>query len=111
MIDLDDVRHIAIPAHPRQPAGQPAEIGFELFSDSAGHVFPVGFSTVGKLVAALGQAQPWIVLPARFYAELMSRSGYGPTYIDPPMSGGAGKWRRRSDVDIASVAAIAKALG
>ncbi|GAA1982831.1 hypothetical protein GCM10009738_72150 [Kitasatospora viridis] len=85
---------VYIPAHPRyadQPGVAP-QIGFELLHSTLGGPIPVAFTTVEKLVAALGPAQPWIAAPARSYVQLMRRAGYAPVYLDPQVPPGARTW-------------------
>lgn len=86
---------VFVPAHPRHPAdpSRRPEIGFELLGRQDGsRPVPVAFTDVRKLVAALGDAQPWIAVPVRWFVELMRDSGFGRTYLDPEVEPGTPTW-------------------
>ncbi|MFG1812012.1 SAV_915 family protein [Streptomyces sp. NPDC049040] len=80
-----------IPAHPRYPAdpAQPPGVGFEFLTQPrTGAPVPVAFTTLDALVAALGESQPWIAMPAEPFAELMRRNGFGRVSVDPVVASG-----------------------
>jgi hypothetical protein len=56
---------VIVPAHPLPP-GEEGDLAFETRQDeeSGVTVLPV-FSTVPRLVQALGHAQPWVAMPPR----------------------------------------------
>jgi hypothetical protein len=91
--DLAPDTRLFIPAHPRypaDPAGTPG-LGFEFLTDPATRSpVPVAFTTLDALVAALGESQPWIALPAGPFAELMRRNGFGRVKVDPVIEPGGG---------------------
>lgn len=79
-----------VPAHPRPPAGpaQEAAVGLALQTVPAtGELVAVAFTTLDALVAALGECQPWITLPAGRLAELVSRGGLARMSINPVRPG------------------------
>jgi hypothetical protein len=80
-----------VPAHPRYPAdpGQPPGVGFEFLTrPRTGAPVPAAFTTLEALVAALGENQPWIAMPAEPFAELMRRNGFGRVTVDPVLAPG-----------------------
>ncbi|MCC9309011.1 SseB family protein [Kitasatospora sp. RB6PN24] len=85
---------VYVPAHPRYPADPQVapQIGFELLQSSLGGPVPVAFTSTEKLVAALGEAQPWIAVPARSFVQLMRGAGYAPVYLDPELPPGTRTW-------------------
>lgn len=81
---------VAAPAHPGVPGSD------ELLLEARplpghGKVLPV-FSTVGKLVAALGQSQPWAVLPLERAREMAAAAGVELVALDPVMSPETWQW-------------------
>ena len=81
---------VAAPAHPAAPGSG------ELFLEARrlpgyGRVLPV-FSTVGRLVAALGPSQPWAVLPLHRVRKMTAAAGVGLVALDPVMSPETWKW-------------------
>lgn len=89
--DLAPDTRLYVPAHPRYPA-DPAQvpgIGFEFLTrPETGDPVPVAFTTLDALVAALGESQPWIAMPAEPFAELMRRNGFGRITVDPVVAPG-----------------------
>lgn len=75
-----------VPAHPRVAAdpGQPAGIGIELQTDAAtGELVAAVFTSLDALVEALGESQPWVVLPAAVLAGIVRRHDVERVSIDP----------------------------
>jgi hypothetical protein len=82
---------VVAPAHPAIADGQP-DIVFELRqSADAPAVLPV-FSSVHKLVEALGEAQPWVALPLLKVRELAEAGGVHTVVLDPDVQPGAWRW-------------------
>jgi type III secretion system (T3SS) SseB-like protein len=82
---------VIAPAHPAPH--QHAEIVFETRPGGAGaEVLPV-FSSVRRLVAAFGPAQPWLALPLRTVRELAAAGGIGEILLDPEVPAGAWRWQ------------------
>jgi hypothetical protein len=82
---------VTVPAHPGAPGSG------ELFLEARKlpgnrRVLPV-FSTVGKLVDALGQAQPWAMLPLERARQMATVAGIDVVALDPVMSPETWKWR------------------
>lgn len=81
------------PAHPDVRPGHEADVAFEVrqMSDGA-RGLPV-FTTVQKLVAALGREQPWVALPLRNAQVIMGGAGVDRVVIDPGEEPGAWRWQ------------------
>lgn len=82
---------VAVPAHPGAPGSG------ELFMEARRlpgnrKVLPV-FSTVGKLVDALGQLQPWAMLPLERARQMAVAAEIDVVALDPVMSPETWKWR------------------
>jgi hypothetical protein len=82
---------VTVPAHPGAPGSG------ELFLEARKlpgnrRVLPV-FSTVGKLVDALGQALPWAMLPLERARQMATVAGIDVVALDPVMSPETWKWR------------------
>lgn len=75
-----------VPAHPRVAADpeQRPGIGIELQSDAgSGELVAAVFTTLDALVDALGEDQPWIVLPAGLVAEFVRQHDVDRISVDP----------------------------
>ena len=57
-----------------------------------GRVMPA-FSTVSRLVAALGPHQPWVALPLRNLQEIMGGAGVYTVVLDPQPEPGGRRWQ------------------
>jgi hypothetical protein len=80
------------PAHP-QVRGDRKDVVFEVRQLADGRpVLPV-FTSVQRLVAVLGEAQPWVCLPLREVRALMGLSTVEQVLIDPDVERGAWRWR------------------
>lgn len=79
---------VIVPAHPAAHR----EIEFEIRENlsTGAPVLPV-FSTVGRLVQALGPDQPWVAMPLASVRELAGSAGLREVRLDP--SAGPGAWR------------------
>ncbi len=81
---------VIAPAH---PAHERTEIVFEVRPGTDGtDVLPV-FSSVRHLVAAFGEAQPWLALPLRTVRELAAAGGVPEVVLDPGVAPGAWRWQ------------------
>jgi SseB protein N-terminal domain len=91
-LDLPEI--VIAPAHPAFDAGHP-DVVFELRDGADGApVLPV-FSSVHRLVSALGHAQPWVALPLLRVRELAGAGGIHTVILDPEVA--PGTWRWHSD--------------
>jgi alkylhydroperoxidase family enzyme len=81
---------VAVPAHPGPP-GSGRLILEAREAPGLGQVLPV-FSSVGRLVAVLGQDQPWAALPLARARERAAAAGVHRVALDPPASCGGWRW-------------------
>lgn len=82
---------VIAPAHPAI-ARDERDIVFELRESPGGApVLPV-FSSVPRLVEALGHAQPWVALPLCTVRELAGARGVHTVLLDPDVQPGAWRW-------------------
>ncbi|MET7483034.1 SAV_915 family protein [Streptomyces sp. NPDC005538] len=99
---------VFVPAHPRSIEavngdGRPVRMPFvvyELFEHPAAHSAAFAFSTVDKLVAAFGEAQPWVLTSIGPLAEAMGERG-ATVVLDPKVAPGRPNWR---PADLAALA-------
>jgi hypothetical protein len=87
----DDGVIVIAPAHPAIEHDE-RDIVFEVRESSGGApVLPV-FSSVPRLVEALGHAQPWVALPLYTVRELAGARGVHTVLLDPDVQPGAWRW-------------------
>jgi hypothetical protein len=89
--DLPEV--VLAPARPDIRPGHAADVVFEVrrLSDG-GRALPV-FTTVERLIAALGPVQPWVALPLQNIQHIMGGTGVARIVIDPAATPGAWRWQ------------------
>jgi hypothetical protein len=85
----DQEQIVAVPAHP----GAGNQMIFEARRQADGVVLPV-FSSVRTLVAALGESQPWAVLPLASVRKCVSADG-ARVVLDPEVLDEAWRWEPR----------------
>ncbi len=86
------------PARPDIRPGHDADVIFEVRElADGGPALPV-FSTVERLVAALGPEQPWVALPLRNVQRIMGGAGVDRIVLDPDAEPGAWQWQA-SDIE------------
>ncbi|MFF7750739.1 SAV_915 family protein [Streptomyces sp. NPDC007971] len=91
---------VFVPAHPRSVAstgtgGRPARVPFvvfELFTHPAHGTVAFAFTTLEKLVEALGEAQPWAASSLGPLAEGVRDQGV-TVLLDPVVAPGEPNWR------------------
>jgi hypothetical protein len=91
---------VFVPAHPRYAVAQNAEgrpvrvplIAYELFEHPTDGTVAFAFSTLEKLVAALGEAQPWVASSIGPLAEGMRERGF-TVHLDPRVAPGHHNWQ------------------
>lgn len=82
---------VIAPAHPAIEHDE-RDIVFELRESADGApVLPV-FSSVPRLVAALGHAQPWVALPLYTARQLAGARGVHTVMLDPDVQPGVWRW-------------------
>jgi len=83
---------VIAPARPDIRPGHDGDAIFEVRELSGGgRALPV-FTTVKRLVAALGPDQPWVALPLRNIQAIMGGAGVDRVVIDPQVQPGAWRW-------------------
>jgi hypothetical protein len=78
---------VAVPAHP----GAGDQVIFEARRQSDGLVLPV-LSSVGVLVAALGESQPWAILPLAKVIDAAAEATVERVVLDPEVNYEAWPW-------------------
>ena len=84
---------VVAPARPDIRPGHDGDVIFEVRELSGGYRAMPVFSTVSRLVAALGSDQPWVALPLRNIQAIMGGAGVPTVVIDPQAEPGAWRWR------------------
>ncbi|WP_234390595.1 SAV_915 family protein [Streptomyces sp. MMG1533] len=100
-----------VPAHPRyvdttDPSGTSTRVPFiayELFEHPTDGTVALAFTTLDRLVAALGEAQPWVATSIGPLAEGVSERGV-TVRLDPRLAPGPPNWQP------AGLAAYARAV-
>ncbi|MET7681242.1 SAV_915 family protein [Streptomyces sp. NPDC005423] len=90
---------VVVPAHPRyvestDAAGRPVRVPFvvyEIFEPVPGGRAALAFTTVERLVAALGDAQPWVLTSLGPLAEGIAGQGV-EVLLDPRVEPGHRNW-------------------
>jgi SseB protein N-terminal domain len=82
------------PAHPDTRPGHDGEVVFEVRRLTDGRQALPVFTTVERLVAALGREQPWVGLPLRNVQHIMGSAGVPSVVTDPDVEPGAWRWQR-----------------
>lgn len=85
----DENRLVAVPAH---PGSEPGDLVLEARRQPQGVVLPV-FSSVRLLISALGQSQPWAVMPLGKAGDLAASAEVDEIAFAPEMSADAWQWQ------------------
>jgi SseB protein N-terminal domain len=81
------------PARPDIRPGREADVIFEVHqTGDGGQALPV-FTTVERLVSALGPRQPWVALPLANIQRIMGAAGVQRIALDPAGEPGARQWQ------------------
>jgi len=81
------------PARPDVRPGYTADVIFEVREVSnGGRALPV-FTSVERLVAALGPEQPWVALPLRNIRRIVGGAGVDRVVLDPGAEPGTWRWQ------------------
>ncbi|AEW95821.1 MULTISPECIES: SAV_915 family protein [Streptomycetaceae] len=84
---------VFVPAHPRYPADGAPRIAVELLEHAGTTPVPVAFTTLRKLVDALGPAQPWVACSIGPFTEAVRDAGLPKVRLDPSVAPGIRTWR------------------
>lgn len=82
---------VFVPARPRVSEGS-REVTFEARTLADGTVALPVYSTVERLVAALGHYQPWACLPLRTVRAEMGKAGVPRVVLDAAVDASAWRW-------------------
>jgi hypothetical protein len=83
---------VFVPARP-QLSGGSRDVAYETRTLADGTVALPVYSTVTKLVAALGQYQPWMCLPLRTVEADLGRAGVHKVVMDAEVDRSAWRWQ------------------
>ena len=83
------------PAHPRYPH-RPDIVEYEVRSTVDGHLVLPVFSTLKRLVATLGPAQPWVELPLDSVERSVAVAPGVTVVVDPSMTQELWTWDANS---------------
>jgi hypothetical protein len=75
---------VFVPAHPRV-ADYGKDIGIELRGTDRGDLVGIAFSTLRRLVAALGDYQPWVVMERDRFTAFVGAAGAPFVCLDPAL--------------------------
>lgn len=73
---------VYVPAYPNNGGGR-QDIAFELRGSAAGDVVAVAFSSLTKLVEAMGHYQPWAAVSLDKFRTLIGANGVQKVIVDP----------------------------
>lgn len=77
---------------PARPGAGPGELELEARQQPRGVVLPV-FSSVRALIGALGESQPWALMPLGKAGDFAAAGGVDQIVLDPDVTADAWKWR------------------
>lgn len=75
---------VFVPAHPRV-TDYGKDIGVELRGTDGGEVVGIAFSSLERLVAALGEYQPWVAMERHRFATFVGAAGAPLVCVDPAL--------------------------
>jgi hypothetical protein len=83
---------VFVPARPQASRGS-REVAYEVRSLADGSVALPVYSTVARLVAALGHYQPWACVPLRTVQAAMASAGVPRLVLDAAVDASAWRWQ------------------
>jgi hypothetical protein len=83
---------VFVPARPRVSRDS-RDVAYETRTLADGRVALPVYSTVAKLVAALGHCQPWVCLPLRTVQAEMEAAGVQQVVLDAAVDASAWRWQ------------------
>jgi hypothetical protein len=86
---------VFVPARPQASRGS-KEVAYEVRTLADGSVALPVYSTVARLVAALGHYQPWACVPLRTAQSAMARAGVPRLVLDAGVDASAWRWQESS---------------
>lgn len=91
MADLRDDELVYVPARPWPVEGQ-RQIALETRQTASGKHVGLVFSSVERLVEALGDCQPWVLMPVRTLRSGLGRYGVAEYLVDPQVPRECWRW-------------------
>jgi flavin reductase (DIM6/NTAB) family NADH-FMN oxidoreductase RutF len=82
---------VVVPAYPAV-AGERRDVRFELRRAESGDAVGIAFTTLEKLIERLGRFQPWIVMKADHFCQLLAAASVTTIVLDPHVVGSAPQW-------------------
>jgi hypothetical protein len=89
---VGDQHVVYVPAHPITTGGR-KDVGFELRPLESGEKAAIAFTSLPRLVQALGNSQPWVAMRMGRLRELMGTRGVAQLALDPTVPSGAWRWK------------------
>lgn len=89
---------VIAPARPDIRPGHDGDVIFEVRQAADGRPALPVFSTVKRLVAALGPEQPWVALPLRNVQAIVGGAGVDRVIVDPDVAPASRRWQA-SDIE------------
>ncbi len=90
-----------VPAQPVHESGR-APYGIEVRRLADGRYGCTAFSTVDRLVEALGMYQPWVGISAGELVIRLDRVGVDRLYVDSPLPGESWRWQPWQAAELAA---------
>jgi hypothetical protein len=89
---VGDTHVVYVPAHPITSRGR-KDVGFEIRELETGEKAAVAFTSLPRLVEALGKSQPWLAMPMARLRDLMGSRGVAQVAVDPIVPAKAWRWK------------------
>jgi hypothetical protein len=88
---LPEGQILVVPAHPRREGDAVTGLAIETRLLAGGERVAMAFTSTDKLVAALGEYQPWVAVPAGKIKDLLANTGL-IVLLDPVVDAQALRW-------------------
>lgn len=89
---VGDTHVVYVPAHPITSRGR-KDVGFEIRELESGEKAAIAFTSLPRLVEALGNSQPWLAMPMTRLLDLMGSQGVAQVAVDPTVPAKAWRWK------------------
>jgi hypothetical protein len=86
-----DASVVFVPARPLTANGR-KDVAFEIRQLESGEQAAIAFTSMARLVNALGNAQPWLAMPLGRLRELVGSRGIVQVAVDPVVPAKAWRW-------------------
>jgi hypothetical protein len=92
---------VVVPARQDIRPGHEADVIFEVRQLADGGRALPAFTTVERLISALGREQPWVALPLRNIQAIMGGAGVARVVLDPEAEPGTWRWQASDLAELA----------